>query len=197
MTRPDPITRTWIIQSALSFYEAVRVYSRTVRGFCRLLGIRWPGDPRFGPQYFADRMKEARNRKKELRERVRALIPPRAPLGDCMVGLGPQDLGALDPILAQCGNLAEPNPGPLEAFAGTRLYDPALYKEKLQEALESPVVAFQDLPRVLEHPRLDLVFRFVTLVSMAHHGQVLLKQPDPNTILVIRREAAWESEAQC
>ena len=191
MTSPEPIDRTWIVQHAFAFYEAVLSHARSVRSFCRLLGIRWL-DERFDNAYFAERMRQARKRKKDIHERLRALIPPRTPLGAGMEGIEPQDLDALDAVLDDCGTLSLLNSGLLAAFAASRLYDPCLYQQTLLAALKEPVVAFKDLPAILDNRRLDIVFRFVTLVSMAHYGQVLLEQPEPETILVIRRQAAWE-----
>jgi len=195
MRSDEQVDRIWIVHRALALYEAVLAYSGKVRGFCRLLDIRWPGD-RFDQAYFAERMREARRRRKDLRERLRALIPPRTPVEGVWGDLEPHDLAVLHDVLQTCGASPFAKEAPGAEFTPRGFYDAELYRRRLMAALRAPVTAFQDLPPVLDHPRLDRVFRFVTLIFMAHHGQVVLEQPDPGTILVIRREAARE-DALC
>lgn len=167
-------------------------YSKAARAFCRLFGIHWAREP-FDQAYFAAKMREARQRRKELRERVRALIPPRTSIGGGEDGLVPADLGILDDLIGDCENIFATNTD-VNVLTARQIYDPETFNRAMLAAmLKKPVQNFQDLPVVLEEPRLDRVFRFATLVSMAHYGQVVLEQPDADTILVIMRRQAWEA----
>jgi hypothetical protein len=126
----------------------------------------------FDQAYFKVRMNESRLRRRELRERVRAMLAA----------------SRSSPLTPQSGNLAE-IPGLLEALnnltAGLesavyerspQAFDLARYQRHIQHHLKPYPIPFDRIPALSENVRRDRVGRFIAVIFLAQARQVQVRQ---------------------
>ena len=126
----------------------------------------------FNREYFATRMAESRRCRKERHERVQTLLaesrsnPLR--LGEIDLGSSP---GLIDALKHLTGDLEEPRQ--LESKV---LFDLNRYQAHIATYLNSEPLNLRDIPSIIDNSRLDLIWRFVALIFLAHYGQVDIQQ---------------------
>ena len=127
----------------------------------------------FDREYFRQRMAEARERKRVEHESAPPIMIPRRseelqPAPACLAEV-PGLTDALDG-LAGAPDLAAWVPLMREGFDLNR------YQAHLQAHIGRFEVCFDDLPPLEDNARMDRIWRFVTLVFMAHAGNIRLWQ---------------------
>jgi hypothetical protein len=139
----------------------------------------------FDAEYFRQKMAESRQRKQDLRERVREMLANSRslPLGPMGAGLdsAPGLAQALDAMVGAVE---------LPAFTvdlGGRGFDLARYESHVQAHLGAFPVRFDDVPPLDEDPRRDRIRRFIAILFLAQAGAIELWQEGP-TILVMQRD---------
>jgi len=143
----------------------------------------------FDAEYFRQKMAESRERKQELRERVREMLA-----GSRSNAI---QLEALE--LEQAGDLFRAIDSlTLEAFAaslpGSRSrFDLNRYQAHVQAHLRPIPVALEQIPPLSENARLDRVWRFIAIIFLAHAGIIDVWQQG-DTILVIKHETDRERQ---
>lgn len=136
----------------------------------------------YDAEYFRERMAQSRQRKLERCVQAReafidtrsAVIPP--------VSAGLEDVPGL--IEALNGLVTDPMLTALIPLAAKGL-DLKRYETHVQACLCGAETAFDDIPPLENNRRLDRIWRFITIIFMAHAGAVGLRQ-DGSDITVIR-----------
>ena len=146
--------------------------------------------PAFDREYFRERMAESRQRKAERREAIqnRLLDSRSAPLDTPAAELEsiPGLLAALNDLVGTA-DLA----GWLPLCKGLDLN---LYQKHLQANIGRWVVDFDDIPALDENPRLDRIWRFVTIIFMAHGGLIEIEQEGRTILLRKKNEDETDHE---
>jgi len=129
----------------------------------------------FDGEYFRQRMIESRQRRGELRERVRKMLANSRSLP-----LGPveADLGQIPGLIEALNSLTMDLPVP-DWAQPARGFDLARYEAHLQAHVGPIAVAFDQLPPLGEDPRQDRIGRFIALLFMAQARIVDLWQEGP------------------
>ena len=143
----------------------------------------------FDAAYFRQKMAEHRQRQRESRDRVRAMLaenrsPPLAPMTADAVGTA----GLWEAL----NHLAMvPPPG----VAQTReRFDLQRYQTHVRAHVGTIAVSLEKIPPLSEDARLDRVWRFVAIIFLAHAGEIRIGQ-DNDTIWVQNHEADGEGQA--
>lgn len=135
--------------------------------------------PVFDREYFRQRMAESRQRQAERTARVRQMLrqsrspPLPAPAAE---------LQSIPGLIEALNHLV----GLDEAAAWLPLctgFDLARYEKHLRGQLHRWPVDFDEITALEKNPRLDRIWRFVTVIFMAHAGQIEIEQ-DGSTILL-------------
>lgn len=136
----------------------------------------------YDAEYFRECMAQSRQRKLERCDRAReAYIDTRsAVLPPASVGL--EDVPGL--LEALNGLVADPALAALIPLA-SKGFDLKRYETHVQAHLCDAETAFDDIPPLEDNRRLDRIWRFITIIFMAHAGAVELRQ-DGADITVIR-----------
>jgi hypothetical protein len=144
----------------------------------RTEGIDVPVENPFDRHYFASRMAEARERRKI--ERIRRIGEILAQRSGPVVFDEPICLDAV-PGLTDALNGFVNIPIPIEIihrFMGRDDFDLEGFQQHILTSLGDSVTTFDDLPPLLEQERKDRVFRFITLVFLAHTRKIVLWQEE-------------------
>jgi hypothetical protein len=126
----------------------------------------------YDARYFCRKMAESRQRKAELRQRVREM------LADCRsdrLALGTTDLGSVPGLVAALDGLTagleqmvqwEPRDG----------FDLERYQEHVTACLEAGPAQLRQMPPLIENGRLDLIWRFIAVIFLEQAGAVHTQQ---------------------
>ena len=143
----------------------------------------------FDAQYFRQRMTQSRQRKRELRERVRKLLAEsRSPHLDAM----PADLSAIPGLMDALNGLVTGTNEAIPWQPGTG-FDLKRYQSHVEAHIRDAPTCLEEIPRLSEDTRKDLVWRFVAIIFLAHAGLVDVWQDGP-TIMVMKHEADGEGQ---
>lgn len=143
----------------------------------------------FDAAYFRQRMTESRQRRRDLRERVRRMLadsrsgvvhPPAADLGSV-----PGLLSALDALTS----MRDATP----AYDSRQRFDLARYQSHVEAHLRALPISMGEIPPLGEDARLDRIGRFIALIFLAHAGLIDIWQVGPD-IMVMKREADREGQ---
>jgi chromatin segregation and condensation protein Rec8/ScpA/Scc1 (kleisin family) len=157
------------------------LWLRTRRYYCELLrlqGIEVPEEDPFDKNYFAQKMSEARERRKN--ERMRRIGELLAQRSGPVVFDEPILLESV-PGLTEALNSLVNIPIPIEIihrFLGRDDFDLEGFQRHILTCLGDSVIAFDDLPPLLDQERKDRVFRFITLIFLAHTRKIVLWQEE-------------------
>jgi hypothetical protein len=137
----------------------------------------------FDAGYFRRKMAESRQRKKELRQRVREMLAEcrSSPLALEAVNLDsiPGLVDALNSLTNGLGAYM-----PLEVKSQ---FDLDRYQTHIRSCLADEPVQLRDIPPLIEDLRLDLIWRFVAAVFLTHAGSVDICQQG-ETLWVMKRD---------
>lgn len=137
----------------------------------------------FDGEYFRQKMAEHRQRRLDLRERVREMLaagrsgplePGAANLEDI-----PGLIAAFDGLTAELDSIPAVLPG--------SQFDLRLYEGHLQAHIGGIRLGFDQIPPLVENRRLDRVRRFTAMIFLAHSGWLDVQQEGPN-LWVMKRE---------
>jgi hypothetical protein len=141
----------------------------------------------FDAEYFRQKVAESRERKRELRERVRQML---AGARSNAIQLEALELQQANGLFQALDGLS------LEAFAaalpeGRSLFDLNRYQAHIEAHLRPIPLSLEQIPPLSEDTRLDRVWRFIALIFLAHAGIVQIWQQG-DTIMVIKHETNGE-----
>ena len=144
----------------------------------------------FDAEYFRQKMVEHRERKREQRERVQAML---AGTRSGAIALDP--MGDSD----HAGLYAALNAMSLEAFVSAvpelrDRFDLARYQTHIRAHLQTTPLNLNQIPPLSENTRLDRISRFIAIVFLAHAGYAHVWQ-EGEIILVMQRETDREGQA--
>ncbi len=137
----------------------------------------------FDREYFRRKMAESRERQRQERaERQEQAAENRS----LPVEPAPMDLASVPGLLKTLNELtAVPE---LAAWAPLiQGFDLERYETHLLDHIGPDERRFDDLPPLDENPRLDRIWRFITIIFMAHAGRIRIRQQGP-TILVAKAD---------
>ena len=179
------INREWIILQGDILYQQVMIYKDRVKHFIvNKLGASWEKEQKFAPEYFAEKMKQAREDKRLRLERLRNLIPPRGNYEEVLPECTKNVSSFIDEIININGLIFPSDLASLKNYFKKSDYDFDLFKTKLIGMLHKEDQELRELPAILDNPKIDLIFKFITLIHLAHSGLIRIKQPGPNLIFI-------------
>ena len=143
----------------------------------------------FDPAYFRNRMAESRERRTQQRERIKKLLAEcrsnELPLGACDLTASPGLVDALNSLTLE-----------LDAVPGIESrdeFDLQRYEAHIVGHIQNFPVSLRDVPPLSEHARKDLIWRFITIIFLAHRGVIDVWQEGTN-IMVIKHETDRERQ---
>lgn len=144
----------------------------------------------FDAEYFRQKMAEHRQRKTELRDRVRRML---AESRSGLVEVPPANPEEMSDLLEALDGLAVgADPGlPLEV---PMMFDLSRYQTHVQAHIGRIPTNLERIPPLSEDRRKDRVWRFVAIIFLAHAGLVHAWQ-DGQDVMVMKREAHTERQA--
>jgi rubredoxin len=143
----------------------------------------------FDAQYFRAKMAESRKRKQEQRERVREMLAGSRsgdlPLDHASLGSVP---GLVDALNALTAGIDESI-----AVEARDEFNLKAYENHVQAHIQDFPVNLAEIPPLSEHPKRDLIWRFIAVIFLAHTGVVDIWQEGRN-IMVKKHEANREGQ---
>jgi hypothetical protein len=141
----------------------------------------------FDAEYFRQKMADSRQRRQELRERVKRML---AESRSDVLPLGEPDLdsvpGLIDALNALTAGLDERLiPEPRDGF------DLSRYETHIQAHVADLPVSLTAIPPLGAEAKKDLIWRFIAVIFLAHAGVVDVWQEGPD-IMVIKHETDRE-----
>ncbi len=135
----------------------------------------------FDADYFRKKMAKSRRRKKELKHRVQEML---AQCRSEPVPLDAPDLDSVPGLMEALGSLTAGTeiPLPPELKAG---FDLDRYQAHMMSHLEMGPSTLRSVPALIDDLRLDLIWRFIAVIFLAHTGSVQVRQQG-QAIWVIR-----------
>ena len=141
----------------------------------------------FDAAYFRQKMVEHRQRKRELRSRVRQML---SGTRSNAIAVPPAELAGVPGLLEALNSLTAGAEAALTSGIERR-FDLHRYQKHIQAHLRPFPTALDDLPPLSENRRLDRIWRFIAIIFLAHAGLASVWQEGEN-ILVKQREADRE-----
>lgn len=141
----------------------------------------------FNSEYFADMMRKSREKKYIQKQNIqKLLIKSRSDV------YYPQEKVKLDEINGLTEKLdlfiGSPIPeGLIRFYLKSKEFDMGKYKTHILSSFEGCELFFDEIPSLIDNMRRDKIFRFITLIFMAHDKEVVLNQYN-NRILVEKVE---------
>ena len=139
----------------------------------------------FDKHYFREMMQKSRERKQQKREVLRQLLA--ASRSDTLQLTEAPDITAIPGLVEDLDAFVQteslglgdllPNDGPC--------FDMGRYRRHILSVLSWNGLRFSQVPDMIEESRMDRVWRFVTLVSMQHDGEVDMVQ-EANDLFIRR-----------
>jgi hypothetical protein len=158
----------------------------------RIVPSRFLFDERlFDPEYFREKMRESRERKRHRREELRLLLAGSRSAGLCLTDLpGLESIpgleAALDGFIGTAGQIS------LTDFLGRGEFQMSRYREAILGVVPAGCsIRFSGIPPLCENPRHDRARRFITLLFMEQAREVEMSQCEDD-ILVERYEVDGE-----
>lgn len=143
----------------------------------------------FDAEYFRQKVAESRERKQELRERVRQML---AESRSGAIQLPAAELeavpGLIDALNALAGGAEFP-----AVLESTPRFSLSRYQTHINAHIGPFPMQMDEIPLLSEDRRLDRIWRFIAIIFMAHAGILDVWQDGP-TIVVIQRETDPERQ---
>lgn len=144
----------------------------------------------FDAAYFRQKMVEHRERKKELRERVQAMLAGTRSGAIELGGIAEGD---------HAGLFAALDAMPLEAFTALAphfrdRFDLARYQTHIQAHLQTIPINLNQIPPLSDDARLDRIWRFIAVIFLAHAGHAHVWQ-EGDTIMLTLNETHRKRQA--
>ncbi|MBN1489893.1 MAG: hypothetical protein JXA69_08250 [Phycisphaerae bacterium] len=143
----------------------------------------------FDTDYFRQKMTESRQRRHELRERVRQLLAgSRSGLADVPA----VDIAGAADLMQALNTLACQTETQVWAPESER-FDLSRYQSHIQAHLQPFPVSLRQIPPLGDNARKDLIWRFIAILFLAQAGLVEIWQ-DGREIMVMQRETDRERQ---
>ena len=126
----------------------------------------------FDRDYFCRKMREHRNRRKELKERVRRML---AEVRSPHIEIPNTDLTQIPGLTKALNDLTSATYGPFVMPARGE-FDMNRYQNHIQAEIGPFPVQLRDIPPLNKNCRLDLIRRFVTIIFMVHDSLIDIRQ---------------------
>jgi hypothetical protein len=139
----------------------------------------------FDKAYFREMMQESRRRAKAKREEIKRILAESR--SNALPLMENPDLDSIPGLIQDLNDFIHANPleiGPL-AFDTPSAFDMDEYREHILSSLGWSKTLFSNIDPFTEDPRLDKVWRFITLIFMQNDGEIELTQQG-NEILIKR-----------
>ena len=143
----------------------------------------------FDPEYFQAKMAESRQRKKEQRESVCQMLAE-SRSDSLMLEAG--DLGAVPGLVDALNGLTRDIDESIQVELKT-LFDIDKYQAHVNMYLSSEPTNLREIPPLINNSRLDLIWRFVAIIFLAHDGFAEIQQEN-QTIWVTKHETDGEGQ---
>ena len=143
----------------------------------------------FEREYFKAKMAESRQRKKELKERVKKML---AESRSADLPLQIADLNDM-PGLVEALNGLTADLDTEFAVQTHDNFDLGRYERHIQAHIEDLAVNLLNIPPLSENARKDVIWRFIAVIFLAHAGTVDIWQ-DGQDIMVIKHETDTEGQ---
>jgi hypothetical protein len=144
----------------------------------------------FDPEYFRAKMAECRERKKELKERVKQML---AECRSKTLPLHPADLNAVPGLLDALNSLTEDLAESFEIESRNE-FNLKHYEEHIQAHIQEIPISLDEIPPLSkESARKDRIWRFITVIFLAHAGIIDVWQ-EGQEIIVMKHEANREGQ---
>jgi len=137
----------------------------------------------FDFNYFRQKMLESRQRKAERRERVRQML---AESRSADLPLGAVDLAAVPGLLDALNGLTAGLDVAFEKESREE-FDLKRYETHIKAYIQDFSTSLSEIPPLSENIRKDLIWRFITVIFLAHAGIIDVQQQGRD-IMVIKRE---------
>lgn len=143
----------------------------------------------FDAEYFRQKMAECRERKVELRERVRQMLADsRSPAIDTLP-INLAEMGDLAVVLDGLAGSIEP----VYDLQPTHAFNLPRYQAHINGHIGQIAISLEQIPPLSENTRLDRIWRFVAIIFLVHAG-ILDVWQDGQTIMVMKREINTERQ---
>ena len=143
----------------------------------------------FDAEYFRQKVAESRQRRQELRERVRQML---AESRSGVIQLPAAELeavpGLIDALNALAGGVELP-----AVLDQTPRFSLSRYEAHIQAHIGPIALSLDEIPPLSDNRRLDRIWRFIAIIFMAHAGILDVWQEGP-TIMVMQRETNPERQ---
>ena len=167
--------------------QRVQEYREKARLYCHCLGMKW-GWTEQDRHYFSEKMRKCRQEERERKQRRQALIPRRSEEREIVSELGCEDLSFLNTILSGLPLQGCVEPDALSIFLRKGGYDREQYRRHVLRSVDEGAVNFYKIAPIIEDRRADTIFRFMTILSLNHHGTIDIYQSNSDTIMLARKE---------
>ncbi len=144
----------------------------------------------FDAAYFRQKMTESRQRKQERREHVRQML---AGSRSASLRLPESDWDAAGGLMAALNGMTA-QAFEANATSSKAGFDLNRYETHIQAHLGPISISMDEIPPLSEDARLDRVWRFITIIFLAHAG-ILDVWQEGESIMVIKREANREGQS--
>ena len=137
----------------------------------------------FDSQYFKVKMLQSRQRRKDLRKKVREML---AETRSDPLPLDVLDLSSVPGLLGALNSLTV-NMGIEYVQEAKSQFDLNRYQSHIQAYIKDHSIDLRDIPALIEDYRKDLIWRFIAAIFLAHVRLIDIWQVD-NTIMVQKHE---------
>jgi hypothetical protein len=138
----------------------------------------------FDADYFQQKMAQSRQRRKELRERVRQMLAETRSASLPLAGI---DLDSVPSLVDALNGLTAGFDRDLVVEARTE-FDLRCYERHIQAHIRDIASNLRDIPPLSSDSRRDLVWRFIAIIFLAHAGVIDIWQ-EGQEIMVVKHEA--------
>lgn len=137
----------------------------------------------FDPAYFREKMRESRERKRRQRENAQALAAD-GRSSPYLYEEAP-DLTAAPSLLDDLDRvIGTPIAHAFLDAQGRPRFDLGRYRQHVRELIHGCIVHFDGISALVDNPRLDRIYRFITVIFMEHDGELALDQTADGKILI-------------
>jgi len=138
----------------------------------------------FDASYFREMMRESRQRKRDRREQIRKMLADSR--SRPLVDLADPNLDGI-PGLAEdlAAFIDAPISIPDTLHFGRDAFDLNAYQDHIRQLVAGCVVHFDGIGQLTKNRRLDRAYRFITIIFMAHAGELGLVQESPYAEIIL------------
>ena len=137
----------------------------------------------FDTDYFRLKMVESRKRKQVCREKVRQML---AESRSTTISLPPAELEAFPDLIEALNQLTADSQASMKVESQAQ-FDLHRYETHIQANVQDFPRCLTDIPPLTKDLRKDIIWRFITIIFLAHSGQIDIWQEGPD-VMVTKHE---------